>query len=92
MSNTKVGILIASGLVTGLTMTAVIQTARVRGRKRSLLGRTRRQALILKQQVSKLGESVGELIDTGRREINRKKKYLVRALDAGRATYQRVAR
>lgn len=91
MRNTKVGIWIGSGVVTGLATVALIYAAKTRRKNRSLSARTRHQAVIIKRQAAKLRESVEDLIDSGREEVNRKKKHLVHAIEAGKAAYQRVA-
>jgi hypothetical protein len=88
MSNTKVGLVIGSSIVTAC---ALIYAARARSRNRSLLARTRKQAALLKHQASKLRETAADLIEKGRDEANRQKKHLVNAVEAGRAAYQRVA-
>jgi hypothetical protein len=57
MSNTRVGLLIGSGVA---TMGALIYAARRRNRNRSLLVRSRKQADILKRQAAKLGEAAAD--------------------------------
>jgi hypothetical protein len=92
MSNTKVGMMIGSGVVTGIATVAIVRAAQTRRRNRSLLGRTRYQAMVLGRQAAKLRESMEDLIDSGRSEVNRRKKHIVKAIEAGRAAYSRVAR
>jgi hypothetical protein len=91
MNNTKVGVMIGSGVVTGIATVVIVRAAQTRRRNRSLLGRTRQRAIILGRQAAKLRESVEDLIDTGRTEVNRKRKHLVKAIEAGKAAYSRVA-
>jgi len=89
MSNTRVGLLIGSGVATGI---ALIYVAKTRSRNRTLLGRTRRQAEILKHQAAKLRAATADLIEKGLEEAERRKKGLLEAVEAGKTVYQRAAR
>jgi hypothetical protein len=88
MNNTRVGILIGSGLATGLAITLA---ARRHRHNRSLLARTRKHAGDLRSRASKIREIANDLIDKSRQEAERQKKGLANAIDAGRAAYQKVA-
>jgi type VI protein secretion system component VasK len=88
MNNTRVGILIGSGLATGLALTLA---ARRHRHNRSLLVRTRKQAADLRSRASKFREIATDLIGKSRQEAERQKKGFVHAIDAGRAAYHKVA-
>jgi hypothetical protein len=75
MSNTKIRLLIGSGVA--MTGALLLYAARARSRNRSLLARTRKQADILKRQAAKLGEAAAD--------------GLADAVEAGKAAYHRVA-
>jgi hypothetical protein len=89
MSNTSVGIMIATGAVAGV----LIYTMK-RRRNRSLLARARIHAEQFadnfRDRASKMGETAMHLMTKGRTGANRQKRGLLEAIDAGRSAYQRV--
>jgi hypothetical protein len=93
MSNTRVGVLIGSGVATGAAVicVALIYAAKTRRRNQTLLARTRKQAEILKHQASKLRDAAADFIEKGREEAERKTRGIMEAVEAGKAKYQRVA-
>lgn len=62
---------------------------RARRRRNSLLARTRRQADDLARQMAGASSAAGELLEKGREEIERQKKGLLNAVEAGKKAYQR---
>jgi BMFP domain-containing protein YqiC len=94
MSNTKVGILVGTGAIAGVAL----YVANRRGRNRSILARTRRQAELLKDRASnlkdrasKLTESAADFMGKSRDEVERQKKGVFQAIEAGKAAYHRMA-
>jgi hypothetical protein len=87
MNNTRIGVLIGSGVATGI---ALMYTAR-RRRNRSILARTSRQAVVLKHRASKLRDSAANFLEKSRSQAGKQKKGFMQAVEAGKAAYQRVA-
>ena len=75
MNNTRVGLLVGTGVA--VTGAVLIYAARTRSRNRSLVARARKQADILKRQAARLGEAAAD--------------GLADAVEAGKAAYQQVA-
>jgi hypothetical protein len=86
MTNTRIGVLIGSGVATGIAF----MYARGR-RNRSILARTSRQAGVLKHRASKLRDSAADFLEKSRSQAGKQKKGFIQAVEAGKAAYQRVA-
>lgn len=86
MTNTRMGVLIGSGVATGIAF----MYARSR-RNRSILARTSRQAGVLKHRASKLRDSAADFLEKSRSQAGKQKKGFIQAVEAGKAAYQRVA-
>jgi shikimate 5-dehydrogenase len=68
---------------------AVYFTLRTRRQRASLLARTRNQAKDLARQVADVSSSVAaDILEKGREELDRQKKGILHAVDAGKKAYQ----
>lgn len=88
MSNMKVGILIGSGVAAGIGLTYAVK---VRRRRRTLIGRARRQAAILRRRALMLSGVAAGIIEAGRKEALRRKKLMAECVGPVRLAYQKVA-
>lgn len=88
MSNTKVGLLTGSTL---LIVGGIVLSITIRRRNRTLAGRARKQITTLKQQAAKLGDRASDLLEKGLHEVERQKKNLTGAMEAGKSVYGKIA-
>jgi LPXTG-motif cell wall-anchored protein len=87
MSNTTVGIMMGTGAMAGIAL----YIAKRRRRNRSILARTRNQALSMKDRAAKLSDSAAVFMGKSRQEVTRQKTGILEAIEAGKAAYLKVA-
>jgi hypothetical protein len=83
---------------TGAMAGIALYVAKRRRRNRSILARTHKRAVLLRDQASNLRERAAKLTDSAagfvgksREEVGRQKTGLLQAIQAGKAAYLRVA-